>query len=78
MDSGETLPVPSEWDIVAAGRFYPDRPLPQLLLRRPDTGEAALWIGGGSGTVEKFSWTIPDGWRVWNRVYWDGTASRAE
>lgn len=78
LNYGETLPVPSGWDVVAAGRFLPDRPLPQLLLRRADTGAAALWIGGGSGTVEELSWTIPDGWRVWNRVYWDGTASEAK
>ena len=78
MDSTETLPVPSGWDVVAAGRFLPDRPLPQLLLRRADTGTAALWIGGGSGTVEELPWTIPDGWRVWNRIYWDGVASGTE
>ena len=78
MYSTETLPVPSGWDVVAAGRFLPDRPLPQLLLRRAGTGAAALWVGGASGTVEELSWTIPDGWRVWNRVYWDGTASGTE
>ena len=78
LNYGETLPVPSGWDVVAAGRFLPDRPLPQLLLRRTDTGTAALWIGGGSGAFEELSWTIPDGWRVWNRVYWDGTSSEAK
>ncbi len=78
LNYGETLPVPSVWDVVAAGKFLPDRPLPQLLLRRTDTGAAALWIGGGSGTFEELSWTIPDGWHVWNRVYWDGVTSGTE
>ena len=77
MNFAETLPVPSGWDVAAAGIFRPDSPMPQLLLVQAETGKSALWIGGASGSLRELSWTVPEGWRVWNRVYWDGVSPDA-